>query len=468
MRTGVPVPSLLTIHSSDRTPTTGPIILPRSQHAISRRSIDADALKVLYRLKDNKHLAYLVGGSVRDLLLGRRPKDFDVGTSAHPSVVKRLFRNCWIIGRRFRLAHVRFGSKVIEVATFRRHVPAGTEAEPPMHEPTARPGPPPATSEAESAQGAPADHHRQYVRDNTFGTPEEDAFRRDFTINALFYDIASFSVIDYVGGLQDLDARLMRCIGDPDGRFIEDPIRMLRAITLAARLDFQIDTPTYDAILRHRAAITLSAPARLLEELYKILRSGASARVFRGLAEAGLLAHIAQEVDRMASDRFWQSLEDLDAYRARFEAVPSSLTSAILLGTLVVPLGVLDVADRFSRPPRDGAPAQPDVSLGNLPVARRDIERLRRITVLCRRMRDPRTSERVQRRLTFGQEFQDALTWIEVYDHAPALLEHWRTVAAKSGAASSIEDSTTRRRRRKRRRRRGRGPAPPPPIAPLE
>ena len=460
------MPSLPTVHASHRTPPTGPIILPRSQHTISRRSIDADALKVLYRLKDQKHLAYLVGGSVRDLLLGRRPKDFDVGTSAHPSVVKRLFRNCWIIGRRFRLAHVRFGSKVIEVATFRRHVPAGTEAEPPMHEPTARAGPPPST-ESESPQGAPADRHRQYVRDNTFGTPEEDAFRRDFTINALFYDIASFSVIDYVGGLQDLDARLMRCIGDPDGRFIEDPIRMLRAIALAARLDFQIDTPTYDAILRHRAAITRSAPARLLEELYKILRSGASARVFRGLAEAGLLAHIAPETNRMVSDRFWQSLGDLDAYHARFEAVPSSLTSTILLGTLVVPLGMLDVPDHSSRPPRDGAPEQPDVSLGDLPVARRDIERIRRIVALCRRMRDPRTSERVQRRLTFGQEFQDALTWIEIHDHAPALLEHWCTIAAGSGTPSSIENGTTHRRRRKRRRRRGGGPAPPRP-APLE
>ena len=168
-----------------------PRIIPREQHSISRRDIDADALKVLYRLRQYNHTAYLVGGSVRDLLLARRPKDFDIGTSAHPYQVKKLFRNCWIIGRRFRLAHVKFGPKVIEVATFRRQVEAGEEVVA-----DGIPAPDPTTPE-----GAQLIHH-----DNTFGSPEEDAFRRDFTINALFYDIATFSIIDYVGGLDDLHA----------------------------------------------------------------------------------------------------------------------------------------------------------------------------------------------------------------------------------------------------------------------
>src|SRR5581483_10601619 len=228
-----------------------PRIVPRAEHSISRRDVDPDALKVLYRLREADHIAYLVGGSVRDLLLGRRPKDFDVGTSAHPYQVKKLFRNCWIIGRRFRLAHVKFGPKIIEVATFRRQVEPGEEVVA-----DGVPAPDPSTPE-----GAHLIH-----RDNTFGTPEEDAFRRDFTINALFYDIATFSVIDYVGGLDDLQARIVRSIGDPEVRVQEDPVRMMRAVALASRLDFEIDAPVLAAIRKHRHELARSSPARLLEE----------------------------------------------------------------------------------------------------------------------------------------------------------------------------------------------------------
>src|SRR5437773_1856367 len=282
-----------------------PRTVPRAEHSISRKDIDPDALKVLYRLRQFDHVAYLVGGSVRDLLLGRRPKDFDIGTSAHPYQVKKLFRNCWIIGRRFRLAHVRFGPKVIEVATFRRQVEPGEEI--------VAEGVPAPVHHAE-----PENHHNRadahlIHRDNTFGTPEEDAFRRDFTINALFYDIATFSVIDYVGGLDDLRASVVRSIGDPDVRLREDPVRMQRAIALAARLDFTIEPTLVDAIRTHRHEIAKASLPRLLEEYYKILRAGSSEKAFRQLADVGLLEPISAELHHGAKDTLWRSLAALDA-----------------------------------------------------------------------------------------------------------------------------------------------------------
>ena len=238
-------------------PMVEPRVIPRAEHPISRRDIDPDALKVLNRLHQYNYIAYLVGGSVRDLLLGRRPKDFDIGTSAHPGQIKKLFRNCWIIGRRFRLAHVKFGTKVIEVATFRRQVPAiGDVSDIVEPQEAAALGvdaprdpivlPPAAAASIPRDDRPPDDLHLS--RDNTFGTPEEDAFRRDFTINALFYDIATFGIIDYVNGMDDLRAGVVRSIGDPEIRFQEDPVRMLRAVALAARLDFVFDPPVVQAI----------------------------------------------------------------------------------------------------------------------------------------------------------------------------------------------------------------------------
>src|SRR5207245_4103338 len=197
---------------------------------------------------------------------------------AHPYQVKKLFRNCWIIGRRFRLAHVKFGQKVIEVATFRRQVAPGEEVVQ-----DGVPAPDPTT---------PAGEHLIH-RDNTFGTPEEDAFRRDFTINALFYDIATFSVIDYVGGLDDLRARVVRAIGDPEVRLREDPVRMLRAVALAARLDFAIDPPVLAAIRAHRHDIAKSSAPRLLEEYYKVLRSGSAEKTIRRLAAVWLIEPVS-------------------------------------------------------------------------------------------------------------------------------------------------------------------------------
>jgi poly(A) polymerase len=424
-----------------------PVIVPREQHAISRKQIDPDALKVLYRLHQAGYVAYLVGGSVRDLLLGRRPKDFDIGTSAHPYQVKRLFKNCWSIGRRFRLAHVRFGAKTIEVATFRRQVSAQELA---ASDDSGDSAPTDARDEAADADGQ---LDRLVHRDNTFGTPEEDSFRRDFTINALFYDIGTFSIIDYTGGLQDLQDGVVRSIGDPVERFQEDPVRMLRAVAMAARLGFRIDTPIDDAIESHRFDIARSAPARLMEEFYKLLRSGSSERAFHLLAERRLLEPIAAELQRGASERLWESLGALDAYRRRFEDVPETLTNAVLLGSLLVPLGH---SFRAPAPPsRDEARKEPRLGLGMLPLPRRDVERLRQILGLQRRLIDMGLSPRARRALTHRGPFREALTWLEIHGQVPEVVEQWRGfIEAAATYEGENEPAAAPRRRRRRRRRR--------------
>ena len=438
-----------------------PVIIPRAEHPISRRDIDPDALRVLYRLQQFNYIAYLVGGSVRDLLLRRRPKDFDVGTDAHPYQIKKLFRNCWIIGRRFRLAHVRFGTKTIEVATFRRNILPGTEHEPATTEPAEGP--------VEAPAGELLIRH-----DNTFGTPEEDAFRRDFTINALFYDIATFSIIDYVGGLQDLQNGVVRSIGDPRQRFQEDPVRMLRAIAFAARLDFALDPPIIEAIREHHSLITTASPARLMEEYYKVLRSGASEKTFRLLAQHKLLEAMTPELHRGTSEAaLWQALADLDRYRQQFDTIPDQLTNAILLGTLIVPLGLMPrrvFPETESFVERPGGrryrrvPKEPPLRIGMLSVARRDTERLRQILAMQRRLADMDSSPRSKRALMMRGPFDEALVWFEIHGHAPEMLEHWRGFieainampAAQNSESAPSGDVAPVRRRRRGGRRRGR------------
>ena len=217
-------------------------------------------MKILYRLDAAGYTAYLVGGGVRDLMMGRRPKDFDVATSAHPQQVRDLFRNSRLIGRRFRLVHVFFGPQNIEVATFRRRAEDVAEGDDPMI------------------------HH-----DNTFGTPEEDAFRRDFTVNALFYDPRSFAVIDYVGGVPDLEARLIRTIGDPEVRMREDPVRMIRAVRFATKLNFEIEPATRAAIERHSGDLAKSSVPRLVEEIFRTLSFKGAERALFLMEQLGLL-----------------------------------------------------------------------------------------------------------------------------------------------------------------------------------
>lgn len=248
-------------------PRVTAVVIDRSQHTVSRQRISPEALKVMNRLREGGYLAYLCGGGVRDLLLGRTPKDFDIATDAHPNQVKHLFRNCRLVGRRFRLAHVFFRDTYVEVATFRAHLPPdpGRESE----------------HLVQTREGVIA-------RDNVFGTPPEDAVRRDFTVNALFYNSADGSIIDHVGGLTDLDARVIRSIGDPRVRFREDPVRMIRAIRFAAALGFTIEDSAWKAIEELKEAIALASPDRLYEEAMKLVFCGHAEDAGAKLVGSGL------------------------------------------------------------------------------------------------------------------------------------------------------------------------------------
>ncbi len=246
--------------------THEPRIIPRTDHPISRKDIDPDTLRVLYKLKDAKYESYLVGGAVRDLLMGHRPKDFDIATDARPSELRRLFRNSRIVGRRFRLVHVFFGHKNVEVATLR------------------------------SASEVPEDGTDLYVEDdNQWGDLESDAFRRDFTMNALFYDIRDFAIIDYTGGVQDLQDRLVRTIGDARVRFQEDPVRMLRAIKFASRFGFELEADTAQAIAELHGEILKASRFRVTEEIFRILTQANRETGLSMLEEFGILRDLYPE-----------------------------------------------------------------------------------------------------------------------------------------------------------------------------
>ncbi len=257
--------------------TLTPTVIPRAEHCISRSKISPNALKVMYRLRAAGFRACLVGGGVRDLLLGREPKDFDIGTDAHPEEVYRLFRNCRLIGRRFRLAHVQFGDEIIEVATFRAQTPDDEESE---------------------ARGVLTDDEGRILRDNVYGTIEDDAFRRDFTINALYYDVETFAVLDYVGGMADLEAGVIRLIGDPEQRYREDPVRMLRAIRFAAKLGLRIHAETEAPIHAFGHLLRDISPARLFDEVLKLFLAGHAVQTFELLRLHGLFRHLFPATER--------------------------------------------------------------------------------------------------------------------------------------------------------------------------
>ena len=261
-----------------------PVILKEGEHGLKRERIAWEALRVLTRLDEAGYKAYLCGGGVRDLLLGRTPKDFDIATDARPEEVKRIFRNCRIIGRRFKLAHVFFRDVIIETATFR----ALLDAPPPEAENV----PLPSRRRTDVPDPTFATRGGVIVRDNVYGTPEEDARRRDFTVNGLFYDIADGSIIDYVGGLKDLEHRVLRVIGDPETRFHEDPVRMVRALRIASQLDFEIERHARDAIIKLCGELGSSSRERLHEEMLKILNCGCALKVFERSWRKGLFQTI--------------------------------------------------------------------------------------------------------------------------------------------------------------------------------
>lgn len=307
------------------------VVRHRPDHCVSRKLISKEALKVLYRLSDSGYKAYLVGGGVRDILLGRQPKDFDVATDALPREIKRLFSRSFIIGRRFRLVHVVFGDTIIETSTFRRQPPTGDEV---------------------------PDGELYQSDDNTFGTPEEDARRRDFTVNGLFYDIKTFDVIDYVGGLRDLDKRILRSIGDPDTRFREDPVRMMRAIRLACKLGLEIERKTRRAISRNYREIEKASMPRILEELFRMFPYSASAESFRLLWETKLMSLLMPRLsefidgDGGKKSKVWACLAEFDGYTSKTGAEPSNglrMAAIYLAPYLAAVAGEKNPPNRFRR-----------------------------------------------------------------------------------------------------------------------
>jgi poly(A) polymerase len=376
---------------------------------IDPSAIDPDAAKVIRHLRRYDHAAYLVGGCVRDLLLGRKPKDFDVVTSATPNQIRNLFKNCRIIGRRFRLAHIFYGPKIIETSTFRAN--------------------PRELEEDEGGESAETETGDLLIRrDNVFGTPEQDARRRDFTINGLFYDLESKQVIDYVSGTADLEARLVRTIGDPDIRFREDPVRILRAVKFAARCDLAIEPETYRRMMEHRLEIAKCAQARVSEEFYRLLRAGAAKRSMELLLETELLEILAPELVRglrgdaegeeaaLARGRFWGYLAALDRAAALRPMAPPN---ALLLAVLLLPR-LRDALDPDTNGVRDIGQLVSQtfsVAFERLRPSRRDTEIARQVLLQLRNILPSKSGRRRSR--GHSKEFiDDALRLAEIVSGA--------------------------------------------------
>lgn len=422
-------------------------VIPRSEHPISRKFIDEDALKVLYRLYRSGHTAYLVGGSVRDLLLQRRPKDFDVATSARPSQLKRLFRNCRLIGRRFRLAHIHFNTgKIVEVSTFRRE-----------------------------AEARPDGDSLLVVHDNTFGSPEEDARRRDFTVNGLFYDISDFSLHDYVGGVEDVRKGIIRTIGDPNVRFQEDPVRMIRAIKFAAKLGFKLEKNTWKALVSHLHHLESAARPRVHEELARLLECGAAATSLEYLNESGLMAHVEPNLaSYLARAEAGHVSEDPDAHLVfrMFDEIDRRIAQgweverAILFSVWAYPL----VLERGLTTLED-AGEMVRTTLEDLSevmgLSRRDSERAQQLLLAQRKLLPTRRRKGLPRGFYQKSYFADSFLLFELWACASgneAELDWWKgriegaeggspgPAGASPGPQPPREDSSRKRRRRGRRR----------------
>ncbi len=431
-----------------------PLLVPRAEHGISRKDISPNALRVLYRLRDAGFQACLVGGAVRDLLIGGHPKDFDVATDATPEQVRALFRNCRLIGRRFRLAHVVFGREIIEVATFRANVDDGS-------------------GDRQVVDGG------RLLRDNVYGTIEDDAVRRDFTANALYYAIEDFSVRDYVGGFQDVRDRVLRLIGDPETRYREDPVRMLRAARLAAKLDFRIAAEAAAPIPRMAHLLAGAPPARLFDECLKMFMAGHAEKSFLLLEQLGLLPELFPESARaMASNRsgalramVLQALRNTDErIRADKPVTPAFLFAALLWPAYCRELAVLQkqgvdplvaqqrAADRVTlhQAQRIALPRRYSLPMQEIWLLQPRFQQRQRKRVF-RLLAHPRfraAFDFLELRASVAPELADDLAfWREAQGQAPEEL-------AERLSSREEEGSGGRPRRRRRRKPRGGGGSP--------
>ena len=411
--------------------------VPRERHGLGREAISPAASKVCAALREAGFSAHVVGGAVRDLLLGITPKDFDVATDARPEQIRPLFRRALIIGRRFRLVHVIFQDMIVEVSTFRREPERGTD---------------------ENADLLVTD-------DNTFGSPLQDARRRDFTINALFYNIADFSVIDYIDGLDDLTQRRIRVIGDPDLRFREDPVRMMRAIEFASRLDFEIEPATYDAILRHRTEILKASPPRVSEEILELLRRGWSRGAIRLMIQTALLEPLLPEVyNAIRDDRapyFWKMLEVLD----RTVQAGRKISDAVSLSVLFLPWIIEELEKEEQH--RDGKMRIGEVILfiresiqplcARMALAAGTRHQIEQTLETLWRLLELPNERRSMFRFVFREPFNDALALLELYALSSGRYidqyRQWQAFAqrAKRATDEAAPQPVRRKRRGKRR-----------------
>jgi len=424
-----------------------PVTIPRPEHAISRASISASALKVLYRLKDAGFQSYLVGGGVRDLLLGREPKDFDVGTNATPDEIRGLFRNCRLIGRRFRLAHVRYGRDVIEVATFRAHHDGEPE---------------------DDAERAHTEDGR-ILRDNVYGSLEDDVWRRDFTVNALYYDIKDFSVVDYVGGLEDLKSGTLRLIGDPQQRYREDPVRMLRAVRFAAKLGFRIHPDSEDCIYELGHLLRDIPPARLFEEILKLFLGGCAVGTFELLRHYDLFEYLfplTEEALGMEEQGFpitfvLRALENTDQRLSENKPVtPAFLFAALLWEPMR--LRAQELRDQGASPVEAAQIAGNQVTSEQVQVSslpKRFSMPMREIWNLQARFerRRGKSPYRLLEHPRFRAAYDFLLLRAEVGEESAELAEWWTNFqtlnATERDGLVAAEPKRSRRRRRPRRRR---------------
>ena len=411
------------------------VVRRRAEHNVSRKDMDPDALKVLYRLIRNGYTSYLVGGGVRDLLLGRVPKDFDVVTNARPRQIRKLFRNSFLVGRRFRLVHVKFGGNVIETSTFRR-----------------RPD--------ENLENLNENLYRN--ADNTFGTPEEDAWRRDFTINALFYDIRTYAIVDHVGGLEDLAQGIVRSIGDPVVRFQEDPVRMVRAIRFASRLGFKMERKAYQAIRQQRELVRHVPPPRLLEEVLRLFPFGTGENAFRLLRRTKILVELFPEIsdflDRGGRETrlFWAHMEGLDKHTetTRDGPHPQLLFAVLMYAPLL-----------------EGLRREGIESGSHAPIARQILDpvsvRFRMpkrfyygaIQILDAQRRFETEAQRVSKhRWVMQDNFPYMIVLREIHLQATGRngreLQEWKALYDEHGGAQTVRGSSVQRRRKRRRPRR--------------